>query len=63
MAYQLLRRNDVEELTGLSRSAIYQKMQQGDFPKQIKLGERTVAWLETDVTQWIESKITASRGN
>jgi len=59
---KLIRRNEVERITGLKRSSIYLKIKEGDFPKPIKLGMRAVAWLEADVMQWIESKVTESRG-
>jgi prophage regulatory protein len=62
MTKKLLRRNEVEKVTGLKRSSIYSKIKEGDFPKPIKLGMRAVAWLEADVMQWIESKVTESRG-
>ena len=54
---RLIRRNEVERITGLKRSSIYLKIKEGDFPKPIKLGMRAVAWLEADVMQWIESKV------
>jgi prophage regulatory protein len=53
----ILRRHDVQRITGLSRSTIYAKVKQGDFPKPIKLGERSVGWLENEVHGWIEQKI------
>jgi prophage regulatory protein len=62
MTKKLLRRSEVERITGLKRSSIYLKIKEGDFPKPIKLGMRAVAWLEADVMQWIESKVTESRG-
>lgn len=62
MTKKLIRRNEVERVTGLKRSSIYLKIKEGDFPKPIKLGMRAVAWLEADVMQWIESKVTESRG-
>jgi len=40
--HTLLRRKSVESRTGLSRSAIYQKMANGHFPKPISLGPRAV---------------------
>lgn len=57
---KLLRRVDVERLTGLSRSTIYDWMKRGEFPQPVKLGERLVAWREDDVTAWIESRETRS---
>jgi prophage regulatory protein len=34
------------------------------FPKPVKLSEggRAVAWIESEIDAWIESRITASRG-
>ena len=58
MADTLLRRPDVETRTGLSRSTIYQWMKDGAFPQPVKLGARLVAWRESDVTAWLESRKT-----
>lgn len=47
------------KLTGLSRSHIYSLAQQGKFPKPVKLSERSSAWVESEVQEWIESRIKA----
>lgn len=52
-----IRRHDVERMTGLARSTIYDFMSKGKFPKPIKLSERNVGWLEADVNDWIDSRI------
>ena len=54
MVKKLLKIRDVMERTACSRTAIYEKMKHGAFPKQIKLGERAVAWMESDIDAWIE---------
>ncbi|SGY84977.1 Phage transcriptional regulator, AlpA [Moritella viscosa] len=36
-------------------------MSQGEFPKSISLGARAIGWLEADINQWLEDKITASK--
>lgn len=46
---KLLRLPQVSAITGLSKSSIYSKVAEGDFPKQISLGPRTVAWLDSDI--------------
>lgn len=56
MAEKFLRRPDVERITGLSRSTIYDWMKKGDFPQPLKLGARLVAWKQSDVTAWMESR-------
>ncbi len=47
--------------TGLKRSPIYALIAEGRFPKQIKLGTKASGWLESEVDQWIESRIEASK--
>lgn len=54
---KLLRLNDVMNKTGLSRSSIYKQMSINNFPQQIKLGARIVAWHEAAVDSWISSKL------
>ncbi|MBS0420209.1 MAG: AlpA family transcriptional regulator [Proteobacteria bacterium] len=58
---RILRLRDVMALTGLSRSSIYQYQAQNRFPKSIKVGDRTVGWIEEEVLQWIAGRIKASR--
>lgn len=62
---RILRRKDVEQRTGLSRSGIYDKVSvksprhDASFPRQIRLGNGAVGWVEQEVDAWIESKIAA----
>lgn len=58
---KVLRLKAVCELTGLSRSSIYLKMSRNEFPKPIKLGRRSIAWVESEVNQWITLRIQESR--
>ncbi|WP_420326560.1 helix-turn-helix transcriptional regulator [Mameliella sp.] len=55
---RLLRRREVENRTGLSRSTLYDWMKRGEFPRPVKLGARIVAWRETDIVAWLESRKT-----
>ena len=57
----LIRRKEVERLTTLSRSRIYALMQQNLFPKPISLGPMSVAWIESEVKDWIVQRITEFR--
>ena len=54
---KLLKIKNVIALTGLSRSHLYALAQSGQFPKPVKLSERSSAWLESEVLDWIESRI------
>lgn len=68
-AHCTLRLKQVLARTGLSRSAIYDKLDpksrryDSTFPKQFKLGLGAVGWLEADINVWIESRISASRAD
>ena len=57
----ILRRREVESRTGLSRSTIYLAMSRGNFPKPVKLGERAVGWLESDIDDWLTQRIEESK--
>ncbi|MBC8317786.1 MAG: AlpA family transcriptional regulator [Desulfobulbaceae bacterium] len=58
----ILRRKQVENRTGLSRSTIYLRIQEGTFPRPINLGARAVGWLENEIEAWLASRI-ESRDN
>lgn len=57
MATALLRLPEVKRRVGLSRSEIYRRITQGQFPKQVQLGARAVGWAEDDVERWIANRI------
>jgi prophage regulatory protein len=56
VASTILRRREVEKLTGLARSTIYQYVKAGDFPPPVRLGARAVGWRYADVLDWINSR-------
>jgi len=59
MEYKIIRLSDVKAKTGLSRSTIYLE---DKFPQQISLGSRAVGWINSEVIDWIEHRISESRG-
>ena len=64
---RFIRLPEVLSRTGYGRTSIYRKMEDGSFPRSVKLGGpledsntfdcRAVAWIEDEVKQWIESMI------
>jgi prophage regulatory protein len=56
---KLIRIKSVIELTGVSKSYIYDLSNRGLFPKSIQLisGGTSVAWVESEVESWIEERI------
>jgi prophage regulatory protein len=57
---RFLRLPDVKQAVGYSRTAIYEKIKAGEFPRPYPLGARAVAWLAEDIDAWIESRIRAA---
>ena len=49
--------------TGLSRSKIYVRLDEGRFPQPVSLGGRAVGWVESEVDEWMRERIAASRGD
>ncbi len=60
---RLIRMKEVMHLTGLSRPSVYRLMKDGTFPNSIDLGERSVAWVDDEVHEWIDQKIHNARNN
>ena len=58
---RLIRRKEVQAKTGLGASSIYAMMQQGIFPKAVNISERRVAWIESDIDQWISERIASHK--
>ncbi|EXU75506.1 helix-turn-helix transcriptional regulator [Erwinia mallotivora] len=54
---KLIRLSDVMKKTGFKKSWIYLLISQGDFPPAVKIGSRSVAWLESEVNEWIAGRI------
>ena len=64
---RFIRLPEVLSRTGFGRTSIYRKMEEGSFPRSVKLGgpledpeafdSRAVAWIEYEIDQWIESRI------
>ena len=53
---RLLRREEVEARTALSRSSLYRKMREGTFPLPLKISKRAVRWWETEVEAYLTSR-------
>jgi prophage regulatory protein len=58
----IIRIKQVQERTGLSRSTIYERMNQKSprhdqtFPKQVNLGLGSVGWYESEISKWIDAR-------
>lgn len=52
---RILRLNTVLDRTGLSRSTLYRKVEDGTFPKQVRIAERCVGWRESAILAWLQN--------
>ena len=53
---RILRRPEVERRTGLSRSTIYAMMDEGSFPRPLRLGKRAVGWPDHIIAEFLQSR-------
>ncbi|MDG1287867.1 MAG: AlpA family transcriptional regulator [Rickettsiales bacterium] len=61
MTKRIIRLSEVKSKTGLSRSSIYDGIKMNTFPAPIKITSHAVGWIESEVNDWIESRISNSR--
>lgn len=62
MHNRVLRLPEVEDRTGLKRSAIYRHVRAGTFPQPFKITDKATGWIEADIDSWIEGRVQESRG-
>jgi prophage regulatory protein len=53
---RVLRKRDVVRRVGMSASTIYRLEQSGNFPRRFRVGDRAVAWLESDIEAWVRAR-------
>ncbi|EAO0554265.1 phage regulatory protein [Salmonella enterica subsp. enterica serovar Heidelberg] len=60
-ATRLIRLPEVLERTGYSKAWVYRLISEGRFPAPVKIGVRAIAFVESEVDEWIQSVIETSR--
>lgn len=58
---RIIRLKEVLYRTGLSRGGVYARLGKDEFPKSISLGGRAVGFLESDIDDWINERIGATK--
>lgn len=53
---KLLDRREVERMVRMSRSSLYQAMAENGFPRPIRVGKRSVRWIEDEILEWMERR-------
>lgn len=54
---RVIKIKEVSARSAKSKSAIYDDVAKGKFPKPIKIGARASGWLESEVEAWLEKRI------
>lgn len=60
---RLLRLPEVMNKTGYGKAWIYRLINEGLFPQPVKIGVRAIAFIESEIDEWIVSAIERSRKN
>lgn len=58
---KFIKLTEVLAISGKSRSSIYDAIKKGEFPAPVKVGGRASAWIKSEVLQWTQNCILASR--
>lgn len=61
MSKSLIRLSEVQRRTGYSKAWLYRLMSEKRFPLPVKIGVRSIAFIESEIDAWIEERINASR--
>jgi len=59
---RFMRLPEVISTCGLSRSTIYDLISREQFPSQISLGGKNVAWLASEIDGWMQDRIAQRAG-
>jgi len=60
---RLIRLPEVMNRTGYGKAWIYRLISEGRFPSSIKIGIRSVAFVESEIDEWIQTAIDKTRKN
>lgn len=61
MSQSLIRLPEVQRRTSYSKAWIYRLMSQGKFPASVKIGTRAIAFVESEIDEWISRRIAEYR--
>jgi prophage regulatory protein len=57
MVERILRKRELPAVTGYHATRISELIQEGSFPAPIKLGMRSIGWLESEISEWQRQRI------
>ncbi|ECZ2621515.1 MULTISPECIES: helix-turn-helix transcriptional regulator [Enterobacteriaceae] len=62
MSNCFIRLSEVQRRTGYSKAWLYRLISENRFPQPVKIGSRAIAFIESEIDEWINQRITESRG-
>ncbi|EBK2615838.1 AlpA family transcriptional regulator [Klebsiella pneumoniae] len=62
MSHNLIRLPEVQRRTGYSKAWIYKLLKEKRFPAAVKIGSRAIAFVESEINDWVNQRIAESRG-
>ena len=62
MSHNLIRLPEVQRRTGYSKAWIYKLLKEKRFPSALKIGSRAIAFVESEINDWVNQRIAESRG-
>ncbi|WP_313382492.1 AlpA family transcriptional regulator [Pantoea sp.] len=62
MSQSFIRLPEVQRRTGYSKAWIYRLLKESRFPQSVKIGSRAIAFVESEIDEWINQRIAESRG-
>ncbi|ENI5901683.1 TPA: AlpA family transcriptional regulator [Citrobacter freundii] len=63
MSQSFIRLPEVQRRTGYSKAWIYRLISQQRFPSAVKIGSRAIAFIESEIDDWIDQRIEESRSS
>lgn len=53
---EVIRPTALSKLLSISKPTLWRMEQRGELPKRVRISERAVGWLKSDIEEWLESK-------
>jgi prophage regulatory protein len=53
---RIIRRTELQEITGVSVATLYRWINAGTFPGPVRLGPNSVGWRSSEVQEWLDSR-------
>ncbi|EGC3911673.1 AlpA family transcriptional regulator, partial [Escherichia coli] len=60
MSQSFIRLSEVQRRTGYSKAWIYRLIKEQRFPQSVKIGSRSIAFIESEIEEWINQRIAES---